>query len=84
MTAIVIVLVGFTFWAQRDLASPDEPAALTIDVLGHQYWWEVNYPDAGFMTAIEIHIPVGEPVNVRLSADRQVSLPNSSLLGAST
>ena len=68
-TAIVLLLVGLTFWAQRDLAAPDDPAAMTIEVVGHQYWWEVYYPDAGFMTANEIHIPVGEPVNVRLTAD---------------
>ena len=68
-TAIVLLLVGLTFWAQRDLAAPDDPAAMTIEVVGHQYWWEVYYPDAGFMTANEIHIPVGEPVSVRLSAD---------------
>ena len=43
--------------------------ALTIDVTGHYWWWEVVY-EGGVVTANEIHIPVGEPVRVRLeSAD---------------
>jgi cytochrome c oxidase subunit 2 len=45
-----------------------------IRVLGHQWWWEVQYVGRGlqefFITANEIHIPAGEPVDVELvSAD---------------
>ena len=42
--------------------------ALRVEVKGHQWWWEVNYVDpvAGrrVTTANEIHIPVGEPVQI--------------------
>jgi cytochrome c oxidase subunit 2 len=59
--------------------SPPAPAstAMSIDVIGHQWWWEVRYPptrdDAGAgpatgqaeaVTANEIHIPVRTRVNV--------------------
>jgi cytochrome c oxidase subunit 2 len=42
-----------------------------MDVIGHQWWWEVRYgdpahPDFGFTTANEVHLPVGRPVRVRL------------------
>src|SRR5487761_349000 len=45
-----------------------------ILVIGHQWWWEVHYvagpPDRQFVTANEIHIPVGQPVDIALeSAD---------------
>jgi cytochrome c oxidase subunit II len=40
---------------------------LVIDVIGRQWWWEVQYPQQGFETANEIRIPVGEPVTLRLS-----------------
>jgi cytochrome c oxidase subunit 2 len=45
-----------------------------ILVIGHQWWWEVHYiggpPDTQFVTANEIHIPVGRPVDLELlSAD---------------
>lgn len=35
-------------------------------ISGHQFWWEIEYPKAGFTTANEVHIPVGQPVLVRL------------------
>ena len=38
--------------------------AMTIDVVGHQWWWEVRYPGTGAVTANEIHIPVGTRVDL--------------------
>ena len=39
---------------------------ITIQVTGHQWWWEVTYPDPQadqtVTTANEIHVPVGKPV----------------------
>lgn len=50
--------------------TPEQPETLTIYVIGHQFWWEVRYPDSGVVTANEIHIPVGVPVTIKLqSAD---------------
>ena len=43
---------------------------VTLDVTANQWWWDVRYdgpqPDQIFHTANEIHVPVGEPVLVRL------------------
>jgi cytochrome c oxidase subunit 2 len=50
----------------KALAEPPRPAELTIDVIGRLWWWEVRYPEAGFETANEIHIPAGVPVMLRL------------------
>ncbi|HEY2090488.1 MAG TPA: cytochrome c oxidase subunit II [Thermoanaerobaculia bacterium] len=45
--------------------------ALEIDVTGHQWWWEVQYPDPepdkSFKTANEIHVPLNTPVLLRLA-----------------
>jgi cytochrome c oxidase subunit 2 len=72
--ATVVVLIGLTvasFLATRNLAEADEDA-VAIHVIGHQWWWEVRYDDPQpqriFTTANEIHIPVGRPVRVRLTA----------------
>ena len=39
---------------------------ITIQVTGHQWWWEVIYPNAQadqtVTTANEIHVPVGKPI----------------------
>jgi cytochrome c oxidase subunit 2 len=45
--------------------------AMEIHVVGHQWWWEVMYPDAGTPShqindANEIHIPTGVPVLLRV------------------
>jgi cytochrome c oxidase subunit 2 len=46
------------------------PEAQTLQVIGHQWWWEYRYPDLGVVTANEVHVPVGTPLRVRLdSAD---------------
>jgi cytochrome c oxidase subunit 2 len=39
--------------------------AIAIQVTGHQWWWEVSYPDEQVVTANEVHVPAG--VLVRLS-----------------
>ena len=47
-----------------------EDGALRIEVTGYRWWWDVRYPDADVVTANEIHIPVGQPVEIGLeSAD---------------
>lgn len=66
---IAIVFVS-TVWSMR-AASQDIPDdALVVEVVGHQWWWEVHYPDEGVTTANELHIPAGRTVAVELrSAD---------------
>lgn len=48
---------------------------ITIEVTGHQWWWELRYPnpqaDLTVLSANEIHIPVGKPIVV-LTASRDV------------
>jgi len=39
-------------------------APLRIEVIGHQWWWEVHYPDSGVVLADELHLPAGQPVDV--------------------
>ncbi|MBV9817839.1 MAG: c-type cytochrome [Solirubrobacterales bacterium] len=52
--------------------SPPNPSttAMTINVIGHQYWWEMRYPGTPVITANELHMPVDTRVNiVATSAD---------------
>jgi cytochrome c oxidase subunit 2 len=66
---VIFVLFGFTLRAMGAISEPEEEASLTIEVIGHQWWWEVAYPDHDVVTANEIHIPVGQTVLLRLSSD---------------
>ncbi|HUQ12616.1 MAG TPA: cytochrome c oxidase subunit II [Steroidobacteraceae bacterium] len=73
--ATAVVLVGLAlsdFFAGRALARP--PAdAMRVQITAHQWWWEIEYPDANpslrIRTANELHIPVGKPVALELISD---------------
>ncbi len=68
-----VVLFGSAVWTMVTLAAvgepPDKPA-FTIEVTGHQWWWQIRYlsdqPSRIFTTANEIHVPVGKAVAVKL------------------
>ena len=55
--------------SMRDLVdtsrAPTTPR-MTIDVIGHQWWWEVRYSGGPAVTANEIHVPVGTNIRLRL------------------
>lgn len=69
---LFVFLIG-SFTTGRALYSLDDPKDLTIKITGHQWWWEIEYeaePASNIVqTANEIHIPVGQPVKFRLTAD---------------
>ena len=56
---IVFILIGVSarVIAAIQNASPP-PQTLKVKLVGHQWWWEVQYPDYGLVTANEIHVPV--------------------------
>jgi len=63
--AILFALLVASLWTSRSTAV-HASGAVTINVTGHQWWWEVEYQDAvperRMLTANEIHIPVNRPV----------------------
>ncbi|MFW6195429.1 MAG: cytochrome c oxidase subunit II [Chloroflexota bacterium] len=50
-------------------ASADENTTMTVDIYGHQWWWEAAYPGEAVVTANEIHIPTDTWVDFRLHSD---------------
>jgi cytochrome c oxidase subunit 2 len=55
---IVFVLIGVTARVVWSVENASPPAStLHLKVIGHQWWWEVQYPDYGITTANEIHVP---------------------------
>jgi cytochrome c oxidase subunit 2 len=71
--AILLVFIFYDFSAGKSLRAPRQSNYLTIQVTGRQWWWDVEYADTSahgrVRTANEIHIPVGAPVRVELSAN---------------
>lgn len=68
-----LVLLFSIVWTVKVLAGIQAPAqkpAVTIEITGRQWWWQVRYladdSARSFVTANEIHIPVGAPVRLKL------------------
>lgn len=66
----VLIVVALFALTVRTMGLSDPPAAPEPDLImvGHQWWWEARYPKSGVITANEVHIPVGQPISVRLEA----------------
>jgi cytochrome c oxidase subunit 2 len=67
--APVVVLSTLFAFAVRTMpatSAPKGPAALTVEVIGHQWWWEVRYPGTDAVTANELHIPARTPVRLEV------------------
>jgi len=65
-----LALVWIFVITVRAMQASDAPASGPADltVVGHQWWWEVRYREPAFVTANEIHIPVGKRLSVQLEA----------------
>ncbi|MGH2674119.1 MAG: cytochrome c oxidase subunit II, partial [Actinomycetota bacterium] len=64
LAGVAVPTVGTIF----DLASRPEGEVLEVNVIGHQWWWEVEYPDLGVITANEVHVPTDRPVALNLTS----------------
>lgn len=75
LTALVLIgLVAYSVVVGRATSALPAPheVAVEIEVIGRQWWWELRYRDPqssrAFVTANELHLPVGRPVVLRLTA----------------
>ncbi len=71
LIAWLVLIVGLVVMALHPLKAeavferqPEEADAIDVNVVGHQWWWEFQYPQYGLVTANELHIPVGKKVRI--------------------
>ena len=73
-----ILVLGLGIWSVFTLFEIDKPpksgpTPLQVNVTGHQWWFEFEYPDAGngkkIITANELRIPVDRPIALSLFSD---------------
>lgn len=60
---ILIVVVLFLASARVIHAVEDAqfpPGTTEVTAVGHQFWWEYQYPQLGFVAANELHVPVSD------------------------
>lgn len=68
---LLTVLLTFGLALIPPLLAPPPPGSLTIAITGEQWWWRVRYvaPDGSPVDlANELHVAVGEPVDLRLES----------------
>ncbi len=76
-TALLILIAiptVFTIFSNANSPVPADEGGLVVDAIGHQWWFEFRYahpvnPGEDVVFANELHIPIGEPVNIRLESD---------------
>ncbi|HSM57776.1 MAG TPA: cytochrome c oxidase subunit II [Candidatus Sulfomarinibacteraceae bacterium] len=66
---ILIGVFGATVYTMDALREPHIPDDMVVEVVGHQWWWEVRYPQQQITTANEIIIPAGRPVAFKLTSN---------------
>lgn len=71
-TFILILCMGWTLVTSAAIVRSPSPPALTIQVTASEWWWSLRYKSEDtsrvFITANEIHIPVGQPVRFELTS----------------
>lgn len=66
--ALVLLLLALGTHTMLDVDQVP-PSSMTVQVIGHQWWWQYVYPGQNVVTANELHVPVNTPVNLQLSSD---------------
>jgi cytochrome c oxidase subunit 2 len=77
VAASALILLLFIFVdvsTARSISRVGGEKPLRIDVVGHQWWWEIKYPDTAnsqniVETANELHVPLGRPVFIKMTSD---------------
>ena len=65
---IVVVMAIPTFSTIHDTAQEPPKDALQVIAIGHQWWFEFQYPELGITTANELHVPVDRAVYITLES----------------
>lgn len=64
----VILAVGIPA-GQRVASLPSQgQAPLRVEVVAHQWWWEVRYPDAEVVIANQFYLPVDQTVDIYVTS----------------
>jgi cytochrome c oxidase subunit 2 len=72
-TTAPVIVVGYILFLTLPVIfgtqAPAPSSSMNVNVIGHQFWWEFQYPDANVVTANELHLPVGRTANLILKSD---------------
>ena len=71
--AVILIAVAIPtlnqIWGQQNGVPTDQGEVLSVEAIGHQWWFEFRYPDHEIITSNELHIPVDRPVSFKLTSE---------------
>lgn len=67
-TTSIVLLLAFGLPSGRSMLPLPNDQALRIEVIGHQWWWEVRYPDGEVITANQLILPVDRPIDIAVTS----------------
>lgn len=72
LTGVIVIGLTVISYATQQQLFGNGKDGLSLDIIGHQWWWEIRYNDPSpartFTTTNEIHVPVGTPVRLSLTS----------------
>jgi cytochrome c oxidase subunit II len=71
-TVVLFIVLFATISTMFALAEPKDTNVLTIKAIGHQWWWEFQYPNQKIVTADEMYIPVNTTVHIELESNNVI------------
>lgn len=70
-----VVLAGvlvMTITTMVQIQQPTNARTITVNAIGHQWWWEFQYPSEGIVTADEMWVPTGAIVHINLVSNNVI------------
>jgi cytochrome c oxidase subunit 2 len=69
---VILALLAVVTVTTTKSVRADKPGALRVEVVGKRWWWEVRYPGTKVVTANEVHVPTGRPLDIQLDSDNVI------------
>lgn len=63
---VLLVILGFTVQTMAAVSPGPGNHPPDVIITGYQWWWGIDYPAAGVVTANEVHLPVGRRTLLQL------------------
>lgn len=68
VSIIVLLIFGIPTGRSMMPLPVEGEQPLKVEVTGHQWWWEVHYPESGVTTANQLIMPAGRLVDVHVTS----------------
>ncbi len=72
-SALLVLILVLTITTMFSIATPPQnQPSITVDAIGHQWWWEFDYPGNHVVTADQLNIPVNTVVKINLISNNVI------------